>query len=908
MEIRFEKLKPGGATGHFFLLPNINRSDRLLKPTVTAEDMASVQLDFQTPSRKLSDPEIYSLKVFLSKEELAAHRTLSLEIACDPALFQVLNKSAVPYVNQAKISIDLKQESKDNTKTNGLQFYVEVISLLNSPLLANQSSANFRCFIRNELQTVLARFPESDKQQIRPSQLVLMGDDYAPERIFMCEKYDNRPSVEEMKTAVTKIGVDLTLVPVSVGQGDTWLQDQFQLGFCTDQEKKLPILLHLPRMTNDNTIDPLALNLKNFTDNYFPSKQVGVFNDFWINDIEVTDGSKSASLSVADTFIVYKRFQYVIRVFKRIVYLLIQADKNELKTFEKFKYSDLYSVRLQIRAALQRLKLKEKADTKKFAPLDQAVLFINTFLSIGENETVNLFVNVKDPKTQHIKNETFVFNVDKKEYLNNFFIHLNQVHSSLGYGGNIEVSPAMPSLPYGKIVTGSMINSDLQNFLTANPQQPACLVYTEWLKVGHIDELAGFVKKNGSSEFSVVRASPNLGLALLQALVAYKNKHETALTRLFRGKIWGHERIPNGLLFFQPPAAYARFVKTEKKGDDCVKGKYDLCGLQQKFPPDPQKTFYDSAYYDDRKFMVYNPQATVNTAYAAFISCDDLLEQVGKTNRAIEDLFLSKGKEYAENSVYKSFNENETYKKEIVPFRLDLVLDKEFKGHTLIRLPVLFDYTDEGFNDGTGAITPDLANFQTLGAHLLVPRPYGPRMKTDDAIAFIKSFVAENNINADLRNVAADITRQWIVDQGLNQTWHWLNPKNSISMALAGQEPSEFDENYEAFRIQKSIALFSPSYISKAAEDILPPLPDPFFLQIQKNPFTNHPSGKPENLSMMAQFFKDGFDAFKIARLTSAQAIRKALILNWMITTKRLSWWRKPSGKPIRVFLMKKEI
>ena len=33
------------------------------------------------------------------------------------------------------------------------------------------------------------------------------------------------------------------------------------------------------------------------------------------------------------------------------------------------------------------------------------------------------------------------------------------------------------------------------------------------------------------------------------------------------------------------------------------------------------------------------------------------------------------------------------------------------------------------------AVTPNAVNLQVLGDHLLVPRPYGPRMRMHDAIA-----------------------------------------------------------------------------------------------------------------------------------------------------------------------------
>ncbi|MDN5939923.1 MAG: protein-arginine deiminase domain-containing protein, partial [Salinisphaera sp.] len=67
-------------------------------------------------------------------------------------------------------------------------------------------------------------------------------------------------------------------------------------------------------------------------------------------------------------------------------------------------------------------------------------------------------------------------------------------------------------------------------------------------------------------------------------------------------------------------------------------------------------------------------------------------------------------------------------------------------GAAILLVPVLFDRIDSTADfrqhharNRTSAFTPDMANMQVLNGHLMVPKPYGPRMCRDDAIAVVRA-------------------------------------------------------------------------------------------------------------------------------------------------------------------------
>ena len=110
--------------------------------------------------------------------------------------------------------------------------------------------------------------------------------------------------------------------------------------------------------------------------------------------------------------------------------------------------------------------------------------------------------------------------------------------SSHNYGGNLEVAPPLEGFPFGRLLYGGgrqgtllgRSNNDTMNdaqvgFLDAQEiQGPALRLSSEWLAVGHIDEIFQFIPdlspNEGGKAFKVVIASPALARETLLAAQA----------------------------------------------------------------------------------------------------------------------------------------------------------------------------------------------------------------------------------------------------------------------------------------------------------------------------------------------------------------------------------------------------
>ncbi len=119
--------------------------------------------------------------------------------------------------------------------------------------------------------------------------------------------------------------------------------------------------------------------------------------------------------------------------------------------------------------------------------------------------------------------------------------------SSHNYGGNLEVSPPTANDPFGRMLYGGGTTtlSGASNIDTMNPEQvgflnaqelqaPAIELSSEWLAVGHIDEIFQFVpdlEPSGPHPFKVVIASPRLAREVLLALRAAGKGDSRAFAR-----------------------------------------------------------------------------------------------------------------------------------------------------------------------------------------------------------------------------------------------------------------------------------------------------------------------------------------------------------------------------------------
>lgn len=849
MQILLENVS-AGRTGHVRLLPNINKSGRALPETPSAGDLsANAKVDREMPTRTLSDKQIYSLVIAVSDAEAVANPSMSLQASFDPKLFQLLNASGIPLANQTRqpLTIDLVQARKDATKARGVQFFLEAQTFSGSPLLNPKASKTVTFRIVDGAGTVLLDQNIFAGGDIRTADVVLLGDDAIAERLLICDVGENGPSLSEVTDAAKAAGVPLTVIPIDLGMGDSWIQDQFQIGYTATNEGDQRVIIHLPRVANDSSVVPGTANLRNLVDTYFPSDTIGVVKDFWAITVTVTDGSQSVTLAVGQGFVVYKQLNMVSRVLAVMKRLLIEADpKAQLPVVLP---GDVFAERMAIETVLARLLAIRNVGPEvlaRIADVKPAVdrLSDTVFVRGG---SVGLNCMVDDTK------KTLLFGPDagtaSNAALADFAASLASLHSSRNHGGNIEVSPPTPDAPFGKILAGSLMAKPLIDFLTSRGSlHPLVTATTEWLAVGHIDEIAAFAP-NGAKGFCMLRASPRLALTMLENLVALQGQGRR-VTRLFRGKKWVHKSTARATDPLRPPKAWSRLVKS---------GPYDVSSFAKPVPKTTPPPFGDSAYHDDRQFLVINTMAEADSTYAAMITCGDLLTTCTASNRTAEDLFLVNNFTYADDIAYRRYYNDDYYRKSVLPLRFDKVADDAFPGTKVYRVPVLFDYVADYFNDQVSAIMPAAVNFQTLGSTALVPRPYGPRMDVGEAAQFVMDALSR----LDYPKVTVD--EKFVRSRGLDKTWHWTRASERVDRAALSNVPTPYDKNYPDFvSTKRQSDAAAANKIMHTDVDSLMGLPYFDFWKIQHgdDPLSNHPVPEGETLYRIAGYFKDGFDPF----------------------------------------------
>ena len=94
--------------------------------------------------------------------------------------------------------------------------------------------------------------------------------------------------------------------------------------------------------------------------------------------------------------------------------------------------------------------------------------------------------------------------------------HITDGLNAGDYGGNIELMPPTQEWPLGRILVGNTISPPLLRFLQDQRVQDPFQISTEWLRVGHVDEVLAFVP-NGN-QWSLVIADPIQAKMLLAPL------------------------------------------------------------------------------------------------------------------------------------------------------------------------------------------------------------------------------------------------------------------------------------------------------------------------------------------------------------------------------------------------------
>ncbi len=90
---------------------------------------------------------------------------------------------------------------------------------------------------------------------------------------------------------------------------------------------------------------------------------------------------------------------------------------------------------------------------------------------------------------------------------------------SFDYGGNLELLPPTSKYPLGRICFGKGMSERKKQFLKSQEVQAPFDVDTDWLNVGHVDEMISFWKPaSGSKNLTVILGSPKKAYSIIDAV------------------------------------------------------------------------------------------------------------------------------------------------------------------------------------------------------------------------------------------------------------------------------------------------------------------------------------------------------------------------------------------------------
>jgi hypothetical protein len=595
-----------------------------------------------------------------------------------------------------------------------------------------------------------------------------------PDRIYLCTTPENEASVVDVKAALASIpNVKLVLVPESVANGDTWLQDQYQLAVT-----RMPggpwrqLLLHLPRQQRNMSIDVVGSNLAVFVDAHFPSERIGVVSDLREREAAVVDANGGQhSLKFAENFALYVLMQSAISAEQELeAYCTFAQGSPTLGNSWDTVRTNLTTLHGQTIAAIDaRLALSGLAQLERDQlrarrlRSDEVLADVDKKLPLSRDAGGNNLVTVP------IDKQNVAIDMPTSSAL---FTYLEASNSSGNFGGNIEATPPFAGAPFGKIIVGNVrdaqigdhVDPALLRLLSKQHKQAIVEIDSTWLQVGHIDEFMAIVpdsRKSGA--FAFLKGSAQAAIELLRSAhrrylnglnpnhphrvnndpttPGFKNDllftgdltagGTSPVTRLLRGKGWLHVHAPGGNLVADSPKIHQRLSEAlNRKG--AISGTSNLTG--------------------------YVPGTGRDRRYRASISIRELLfGELDNNDRSSND-----------------FLETEM----IAP--AFAVLAAACPTASVLPLPVLFDRGSDTVAwkrnhraQQTIAFVPDLANLQVLGKHLLIPRPYGPRMLPADAIFVVQEAMTTVGVPA---SVIAQVSTSLIAANKMGIAKHWIEP------------------------------------------------------------------------------------------------------------------------------------
>jgi Protein-arginine deiminase (PAD) len=683
---------------------------------------------------------------------------------------------------------------------------------------------------------------------IRP--LKISADTAPPVTLFIADVPEmNTSTVQEAEAYARAARVPLVKVPLSLNQGDVWLQDQIQFSSLRKGRTWVPFVIHLPRMTSAMSVDvlfdnieTLGPNLEQFVDWYFRARDVAICRDLYSVTFtcETLAGpSRQEQLDIHEAYIAFLQLGRIFVIQDRLSTILVQLTGRAID-----RPSRLLQALNNIPDLISQI---ETLRTRQGAAASDNLIFV-LFERLVRNSNalhqrivrsagqvgLRIVIQRRSGALPATRREIVIALANAQQ----LWERVNSTLNSLNYGGNIEVSPPFVPSGQGKLVTGldgyRPMGEALQNLLSQS--EPArttevVLLDTSWLEVGHVDEIITFVPRRGANPpFAILISSPGLGIEILSEAFAYYRSGVTQpsagewlanhpyvppsasmtaprptpyyidgipfynlptrdvttregahpITRLFRGKAYERERDRDGIASYRVPEYFDQMMLRLRANNQYL---YEMRQTSVS-PSNPLSPIH--SYFSVEK-----------THYRAKMSVRTVL-QGDQPATARQGAGLPEGSSVTNGSSLRLQRQT-----------LDPIVEQlaqNFRGMELFHLPVLFDLGEK-----TTAFTPDLVNLQQLNEHIMIPRPFGPRMSASDAITVVQRVVTRRNRGSLPPQYATRRLERLIQREHLDVTIHWANSFiDGSAQDLADEFGDGFPSNLSAADLARQIVVANP--------------------------------------------------------------------------------------------------
>lgn len=769
-EIDARDIDPGA-----IVAANLDRDDRTLPARVSSG--ADVVLDTTLASKSARDNDPAS--VLLAAEHGTDQHHLSLGITSS---FMTGIRILESHKNVLHPVLGTFGQYDFGANINDVMLYVEVGTLAGSPLRGFPTltpsrvdmsrtpspldERRFSLVMNAQPITGGATYSQRGTFTIAPW---IMVDESAPLlRLYIVETEKNYPSVQDLRSALADPS-KLTIVPNSVASDDTWLQDQFELGcFHTPTGVSL-VLLHMPRLRRDYSGRGATTGLPNFVRSHFPSTTVGVYDEFWRRTLPVEDVSGRRVDLQFD--VGGKVREALVRPFLLRSYLLMIANSilSANPILDAAGRPLVPPPFISISQALQDItawipRILSQLDRDIASATEAAVRellraykrdvearrsIVNDAIAVAAN---GVTVTAKDPPAPGETSPRVVWSATiSQETANRLEERLSMMHSSQNYGGNLQLGPPTADAPYGRIFIGNdvygregLVDTELLNFLDKQRVQPLTQIDTSWLAVAHVDEILAFVpRRRGSGTHAIWMNSPKLAFDIVDAALSrylsglprrdtYVDHPSSVLKReldegtspitaMFRGKIWHHSHQPGSSEIQEPPQLYIAMAEYFSRG---------LISIHN---------------------TPWTPGPGIDRNYPAKMTIRELMffESIYRLPNPDYDPEQSDTSTSEQEETSHTLSANEFIEQDKLAY-LRVQLEDTYPSTSIVLVPTIYDIIRQP-NGSTGAYTPNAANLVIADSRLIIPKPFGPRVKPVDAVAIITEAFANNGLEGLLR-------------------------------------------------------------------------------------------------------------------------------------------------------------